>query len=147
VNFSYFWPNKIHVNPTSVISSLFPPRCRLSSGGRRHAVVPCHASFPLSQDELAASASSFGNASSRCLASRVEIESLNLHHRCRTPSPDRPTPTLHFYKKIISTLITFPTTQLHLHFIFSLARAPHHQSFTCHHRSLSPWSHTNCPFA
>jgi hypothetical protein len=147
VNFPYFWPNKIHVNPTGVVSSLFPPRCRLSSGGRRHTVVSCHASFPLSQDELAASASSSGNALSRHLASRVEIEALNLHHCCRTSSPDRPTPTLHFYKKIISTLIIFLTTQLHLHFIFSLPRAPHHQSFTCHHHSLSPWSHANCPFA
>jgi hypothetical protein len=58
------------------------------------------------------------------------------------PSSDHPTPILHCYKKIISTVATLPTTQLHLHFASSVARAPRHRSFTHHHRSLSPLSHT-----
>jgi hypothetical protein len=75
-----------------------------------------HASFPLSQDELAASTSSFGNALSRYLPSRVETKALNLHHCCRLPSPDHPTITLHCYKRIISTLATLSVTQSRLHF-------------------------------
>jgi hypothetical protein len=59
------------------------------------------------------------------------------------PSSDRPTPTFHCYKKIISILITLPTTQPRLHFVSSLARAPRHQSFTRRHHYLSLPSHTH----
>jgi hypothetical protein len=130
MDFIYFWPNKIHVNPTGVVSSLSPPRCRLSFGRCCHAVTPCHASFPLSQDELAVSTSSSGNALSRRLPSQVKTEALNLHHRRRLPSSDCPTPILHCYKKIISILATLPATQPCLHFASSLSRAPHHRSAT-----------------
>jgi hypothetical protein len=53
----------------------------------------CHAYFPLNQDELTAFASSFGNASSCRLPSRVETEVLNSHHHNLSPSPDRLTST------------------------------------------------------
>jgi hypothetical protein len=105
----------------------------------------CHASLPLNQDELTASALSSGNASSHHLLSRAETEPLNLHHHSRSPSQDRLTPTLHYYKKIISTVVTLPTTQSHLHFASSLARASHHQNSTQHRLSLSPLSHTHHP--
>jgi hypothetical protein len=123
------------------VFSLSPPRYCLSFGQRHHIIVLCHASFPLSQDELAASASSFGNALSCRLPSRTKIEALNLHHRRRLHFSDHRTPTIHCYKKIISILVTLPTTQPHLHFASFLARAPRHRSFTRRHRSLSPLSH------
>jgi hypothetical protein len=141
--FFNFRPNKIHVSPTGVVSSLSPPLWCLSSGRRRHSAVPYHGSFPWSQDELAASASSYGNASSCRLLSRAETEALNLHHRRWPPFPYCPTPTLHCYKKIISILITLPTTQLRLHFASSLARTPRHRSSTHCHRSLSPLPHAH----
>jgi hypothetical protein len=144
--FLIFWPSKIHVSPTGVISSLSPPRCCLSSGWRHHTVVPCHTFFPLSQDELDASASSSCNPFSRRISSRAKTEVLNPYHHHRLPSPDRLTPTLHYYKKIISTLPTFPTTQPHLYFTSSLAKASCQQSSTCCHRSLSPLSYTHGPF-
>jgi hypothetical protein len=97
----------------------------------------CHASFPWSEDEIAAFTSFFDNASFHRLPSRVEIEVLNSHYRRRLPSPDRPTPTLHCYKRIISTLTTFPTTLSRLYFASSLTRAPHHWSSIRHCRSLS----------
>jgi hypothetical protein len=50
--FFIFRPSKIRVCPTGVVSSLFPPWCRLSFGQRRHTVTSCHTSFLLSQDEL-----------------------------------------------------------------------------------------------
>jgi hypothetical protein len=143
--FFTFWSSRIHVSPTNIVSSLFPPRWCLSSGRCCHDVMPCHASFPLSKDELAASASSSDNALSCRLASWSKIEELNSHHHRRLPSPDRLTPTLYCYKKIISTLVTLPTTKLHLHFASSLARAPHHRSSTRHHRSLSLLSHAHRP--
>jgi hypothetical protein len=133
----------IHASPTGIISSLPPPRCSLSSGRCRHTIPSCHASFPLSQDGLAASASSSSNSSSRRLPSQAETEALNLHHHRRLPSPDLPTPTHHCYKKIISTLVTLPTTQPHLHLAFSLAKAPCHRSSTHRHCFLSPLSHTH----
>jgi hypothetical protein len=145
--FFIFWLNKICVSPTSVVSSLSPPQCRLSSGWRRHAAVSCHAFFSWSQDNLTASASSSGNASSHRLPSWVEIEALNPHHCHRPPSLDRLTPTLYCYKKFISTLVTLPTTQLRLHFVSSLARAPHHRSSTSYRHSLTPLSHTHRPSA
>jgi hypothetical protein len=67
-SFFTFWPSKIYINPTGVVSSLFSQWCRLSSGQRHHTAAPCHASFSWSQDELAASASSSSNASSRRLS-------------------------------------------------------------------------------
>jgi hypothetical protein len=109
-------------------------------------VVPCHASFPLSQDELVVSASSSSNALSCWLPSQTETKALNLHHRRRLPSSDRSTPILHCYKKIISILITLPTTQSRLHFASSLTRAPRHWSFTCRRHSFPPLSHAPRPF-
>jgi hypothetical protein len=143
--FFIFQPSKISVSPISIVSSIFPPRCHLSYGRRRHIVTPCHTSFSLNQDELATSASSSGNASSCSLSSRVKIEALNLHHHSRPPTLDHPTPTLHCYKKIISTMATLPTTQPRLYFTSSLARAPHHQSSTHCYHSLSPMSHAHHP--
>jgi hypothetical protein len=134
VNFYHFRSSKIRVSPTSVVSSLSTFRCHISSGPRRHTAAPCHASFSWSQDEFAAFASSSGNTSSRRLPSRAKTKALNLHYRRRPPSPDRLTPTLHYYKKDISTLITFLTTQLSLYFASSLARAPRYQSSTRCHR-------------
>jgi hypothetical protein len=53
----------------------------------------------IEQDELIGFASSFGNALSRHLCSRAKTEALNPHYRCRLPSPDHSTLTLHCYKK------------------------------------------------
>jgi hypothetical protein len=39
--------------------------------------------------------------------------------------------------KVISTMATLLITQLGFYFVSFLARAPRHQSFTCHHR-LTP---------
>jgi hypothetical protein len=136
---------KICDSPTSVIFSLSLPWCRLSSGRHHHATASCHASFPWSQDEFTTSASASDNASSCCLPSWAETKALNLHHRHRQSSPDSLTPTLHCYKKIISILVTLPTTQLRLHFAFSLARAAHHWSSTRCHHSLSSPSHAHRP--
>jgi hypothetical protein len=107
------------------------------------AVTPCHASFSLSQDELSASTLSFGNASSHRLPSRDEIEALNLHHRHRPSSPDRPTLNLHWYKNVISTLATLYITHPRFYFTSSLVRVPRHWSSTCHRRSLSSSFHTH----
>jgi hypothetical protein len=79
--------------------------------------------------------------------SRAKTETLNMHHRRQPPSPERPTLTLHCYKKVILILITLLTTQPHLHFAYSLARAPRHRSFTRRHRFLSPPSHVHHPSA
>jgi hypothetical protein len=144
---SFFWPRKIHVSPTDVVSSLSPLWCRLSSGRCRHVIALCHTSFLLRQDELAASASSFDNALSCSLPSRAETEVLNPHHCRRLPSPHRLTPTLHCYKRIISTFVTLPITQPRLYFISSLVRAPCHRSTTRSHCSLSPLSHAHRPSA
>jgi hypothetical protein len=124
MDFLYFHPSKIRISPISTVSSLSPPRCHLSSDRCHHATASCHTFFPLSQDELVTSTSSSGNASSRCLPSRAETEALNLHHCRRLPSPDYPTPTLHYYKKIISTLATLPTNQSRLH--FATSQSEHH---------------------
>jgi hypothetical protein len=77
---------------------------------------------------VTASASSSSNAWSHRLPSQTETEVLNPHHRYRSCSPDSPTLTLHCYKKVISILAILNTTQPHLHFASSLARAPHHRS-------------------
>jgi hypothetical protein len=145
--FFIFWPSKIRINPTGIVSSLSPPWCRLSSGRCCYTAAPCHASFPWSQDELTASTLSSGNALSYRLTSRAESEALNLDHRCRPPSLDHPTTTLYCYKKVISTLVTLLTTQLRLHFTSSLAGAPHHRSSTRHRCSLSLSSHAHRPSA
>jgi hypothetical protein len=144
-DFLHFWKSKIHVGPTSIISSLSPPRCHLSSGRCLHTAASCHSSFSWSHDELDASASLSGNISSCPLPSRAKTEALNLHHHCWPPLSDHLTPTLHCYKKVMSTLASLPATQLCLHFASSLARAPRHQSSTCHRRSLLPLSHTHHP--
>jgi hypothetical protein len=143
--FFIFRSSKIRVNPTDIVSSLPPPRCHLSFGQHLHVLAPCHASFPVNQDELAASALSSGNASSCHFPSRTETEALNPHDHTRPPSLERLTLTLHWYKKIISTLITHLTTQSHLYFASSLARAPHHRSSIHRHHSLSPLSHAHRP--
>jgi hypothetical protein len=106
-------------------------------------IKPGHASFPLSQDDLAASPSSSGNALSYHLPSQAETKALNLHHRHRLPSLDHLIPTLYYYKKIILTLITLLTTQSCLYFTSSLASALPHRSSTHRHRSLSPLSHAH----
>jgi hypothetical protein len=138
--FFIFWPNKIHVNPTDVVSFLSSVWCRLFFDRRCHAVASCPTSFPWSQDELAASASSSGNALSRRLHSRAETTTLNLHHRRHPSSSDCPTPTLYCYKKVMSILATLTTTQSRLHFASSLARALRYQSSTRRRCSLSPSS-------
>jgi hypothetical protein len=91
---------------TIIVSSLFPPRCCLSSSRRRHAVTPCLSSFSWNQDELTVSTSSSDNTSSCRLCYRAKIEVLNSYHRRQPRSPHRPTLTLHYYKKVISTLVT-----------------------------------------
>jgi hypothetical protein len=108
-----------------------------------HIVTPCHTFFPWSQDELIVSASSSSSASFRRLLSRAETEALNLHRHCQPTFSDRSTSTLHYYKNVISILVTLSTTQQHLYFISYLARAPCHRSSTRYHRSLSPSSHAN----
>jgi hypothetical protein len=142
-----FQPSKIHVSPTGVVSCLSPPRCHLSSDQRRHATTPYHSSFPLSQDELTASASSSDNALSHCLPSRAKTKTLNPQHHRRLLSLNRPTHTIHCYKKIISILATLPITQLCLYFASSLARAPRHRSSTRRRHSLSLLSHAHHPSA
>jgi hypothetical protein len=108
---------------------------------------PCHASFPWSQDELATFPSSSDNTSSRRLPSQAKIKALNSQHHHRPPSSDCTTHTLYYHKKVISTFATIPTNQSALHFVFSLAKAPHHQSFNHRRRSLSPSSHAHRPSA
>jgi hypothetical protein len=57
------------------------------------------------------------------------LESKLKHWICTTAivyPPRSSTLTLHYYKMIISTLITLPTTQQCLHFIFSLDKLKHH---------------------
>jgi hypothetical protein len=140
VDFFIFWPNKIHISRTGVVSSLSPPWCHISSDQYHHDAAPCNASFLWSQDKLTTSALSFGNASSRHLPSRAKTEAMNPHHHRRPPSPDRPTPTLHCYKKGHLNLDHSPTTQPHLYFVSFLARAPHHRSSTRYRHCLSPMS-------
>jgi hypothetical protein len=134
---NFFWPSKIHVSPTGIISSLSHPWCRLSSSRRRHTAAPCHASLLWSQDKLATPASSSGNAFSHRLPSRAEIKTLNSHHRHRSPSINHSTTILYCYKNVISTLTILHTTQPCLHFTLFIARAPRHWSFTRRHHSLS----------
>jgi hypothetical protein len=128
---------------TIIVSSLFPPRCCLSSSRHRHAVAPCLSSFSWNQDELTVSTSLSDNTSSCRLCYRAKIEVLNSYHRRQPRSPHRPTLTLHYYKKVISTLVTLSTTQPYFYFGSSLVRATRHQSSTHRHRFLSPSSHAH----
>jgi hypothetical protein len=126
---------------TDSISSLFPPRCRLSSCRHRNATTSYHTSFLWR---------------ARCICfivpqrfipsppHRVEIEVLNPHHHRRPPSSDCSTPTLHCYEKVISILIILLTTQPCFHFTSSLVRAPCHRSSTRRCCSLLPLSHAHC---
>jgi hypothetical protein len=66
---------------------------------------------------------------------------LNPQHHHMPPFSDRLTPILYCYKNIISILATLPTTQPHLYFTSSLAKAPRHMSFTCRRCSLLSSSH------
>jgi hypothetical protein len=134
--FFIFQLGKIRVSPTGIVSSLCPLRCRLSSSRHCHTAVSCHTSFLLSLDDITVFTSSSGNALSRRLPSRTETEALNSYNHRRLPLLDRRTPTLHCYKKIISTLTTIPTTQPLLYFAYSLAKAPRYRSST-HHRLIS----------
>jgi hypothetical protein len=146
VDFFSFFGSVRFASAQQASSPPFPPRCRLSFDRRRHTTVLCHV-FLLSQEDLAASASSSSNAWCCRLPSRVKTEALNPHHRGRLPSLDRSTPTLHCYKRIISTLVTLSTTQPRLYFASSLARAPRHRSSTRRRCSLSPLSYVHHPFA
>jgi hypothetical protein len=108
-------------------------------------VAPCHASFPCNQDELTVFASSSVNDLSHHLSSQVETEALNLHHRRRPHSSESSTPTLHWYKHVISTFATLHITQLCLHFASSLASASRHRRSIHRRHSLSPPSHVHHP--
>jgi hypothetical protein len=127
-------PSKICVSPTGVVSFLSPLWCRLYYDRHRHAPSSYRASFPWSQDELVASASSFSNVLSHRLPSQVKTKTLNLHLRCRPPSLDRPALTLRCYKKVILTSATLSTTQPCLHFasFLSLLAHVHHPSAQQH---------------
>jgi hypothetical protein len=107
---------------------------------------PYYTSFTWSQNEIDASASSSGNASSRCLHSWVETQAFNPDQRRQPLSPYRPSLTLHCNKNVISNLATLPTTQPRIHFTFSLARAARHWRSTCCRRFLSPLSHAHHPY-
>jgi hypothetical protein len=50
-----------------------------------------------------------------------------------------------YFKKIISILTTFSTTQSHLYFTPFLAKVLRHQSSTRSRRSLASLSHAHCP--
>jgi hypothetical protein len=123
-----------------------PPQCCLSSDRRRHVTASCHNSVSWSQDEVVASASSSGNASSCRLPSQAKIEALNPHHRRWPPSPDCPTHTLHCYRKIILILIILIITQSCFYFGSSIIRAPCHWSSIHRCHSFSPSSYAYRPF-
>jgi hypothetical protein len=80
VDFLYFRPSKIHISSNDITSSLFPPWSRLSSDRCHHTTASCHTSFLLSQDELAVSASSFGNALSCCYNTLIVNDGVNQDH-------------------------------------------------------------------
>jgi hypothetical protein len=141
----FFWPSKICVSSTGIISSLFALWCHLSSGRRRHAVAPCHASFPWSQDDIITSISTSGNTSSR--RSTLEPKPKDWiciiaagHPLWTTRLP--PSTTI---KGHLNLDHSPHHSQLRLYFAFSLARAPHHRSFTRRRHSLSLTSHVHRP--
>jgi hypothetical protein len=119
--FFIFWPSKIRVSPTGIISSLFPPRCRFSFGRRRHATTPC-VTLPSHWVKTSSLPPLHLLAMLHPVTSPLEPK-LRI---CITVT-GRP-PTLHCYKKIISTLITLLITQPSFHFASSLAIAPCHWS-------------------
>jgi hypothetical protein len=144
VHFIHFRPSKTHVSPTGIISSIFPPSCRISSYRCRHAVGPCCASFPWSQDELVVPTLSSSNVSCRRLTSRADTKALNLHH-CRPPSLDRSTSTIYCYKKAISTLPIFShhsTASL-----FYILPSQSNTSSKLHLSSSFPFTIISCPSA
>jgi hypothetical protein len=77
----------------------------------------------------------------------LSLESKLKHWIRGLPSSDRLTPTIHWYKKIISILVTLSTTQPCFYFTSSIVRAPRHRSSTRRHHSLSLLSYTYHPFA
>jgi hypothetical protein len=82
---------------------------------------------------------------SQCFIMSPPLSSQNRSIKSTPPSlttlPDRPTHTLHYYKKVISTLVTLSTAQPRLYFASSLARAPRHRISTYRRHSLSSSSH------
>jgi hypothetical protein len=147
VNFLHFWPGKIHVSPTSVVSSRFPSRVLpllQPTSSHRHAVsrfLPVEPRWArylrfifrewfIPSPSLSSWNQSFEFASS-----------------LQATLPDRLIFTLCCYKKIFLTLVTVPITQSHLYFASSLARAPRHQRSTCRRCSLSLLSHAHWPSA
>jgi hypothetical protein len=99
VIFLHFWLSKIHVNLTIIVFLLFssPVSHLLWSISQRHYAV-LH--FLLIKSRWAHCIRFiFRQYSVSCLSSQAVIEALNLHHHRRSPSPGRPTLTLHYYKK------------------------------------------------
>jgi hypothetical protein len=131
VIFFYFRPSKIRVSPTDIVSSYSLCRCRLSSDRRRHATASSHASFLLSQDELAASASSSSNTLSRRFPSQVDTEAFNPHYHLGLSFSDRPTLTPNAIKNHLNL-----NHSLH-HLIASLFYLLPNQSTRSLHLSLS----------
>jgi hypothetical protein len=103
--FFIFWPNKIQVSPTNVVSSLFLPDV---ASPPTDVAKSSHASFLWSQNKLVASASSSSNASSRRVPSRAKTKALNSYHRHRPPSSDHSTSNFHCYKKSSQSWPLFP---------------------------------------
>jgi hypothetical protein len=136
--FFIFRPSKIRANPTDVVSSLFLLRCRLTSGRRRHTIVPFYALFPLHLLAMI-----------RLVAFPLEskpkhwIHITVVDHSLWTAR----LPLSIVIKKVISTLSTIFITQPCLSFATSLAKAQHHRSSTCRHHSLSLPPHSYCPAA
>jgi hypothetical protein len=139
----FFLPTKIRVSSTDVLSSLFLPQCRLSSGRHHHVTAPCHASFPLSKDELIASTSSSGKF--RPVASHLKPKLKHWIHTAARLPLNRPTSILHCYESAISTVIILLITQPRLYFTSSLVTTSRHQSSTRHRRFLSLSSHAYHP--
>jgi hypothetical protein len=144
--FFIFRSSNIRDSPTCVISFVSPPQCRL-----RWPTSPCHRvvqhflpmeprqacclRFILRQRFILPPPLSSRNRS-------IEFAPLSL-----ATLSDCLTPTLHCYKKVISTFVTLTITQPCLNFASSLARAPRHWSSTHRRHSLSPSSYTHFPSA
>jgi hypothetical protein len=114
--FFIFWSSKIHISPIDVVSFLSPPRYRLTSGRRRHADAPCHASFPWSQDELTAFASSSGNVSPRTTVASHTPRTARLPPSTDIKISSQPSHSLHH--STTSSFCLLPsqtTTPLELH--------------------------------
>jgi hypothetical protein len=139
----FFWPSKICVSPTGIISSLFALWCHLSSGRHRHAVVPCRASFLWSQDDIITSVSTSGNTSSR----RSTLEPKPKDWICIIAAGHPSWTTRLPPSTTIKGHLNLDHSQPRLYFVSSLARAPHHQSSTRRRHSLLPSSHVHRPAA